>query len=142
MRGLAASAAGLLLLFACSHAPSTPEAQLSQGAAQMRETIIAAIPDPARRAELLARAERFERVLQRYAGDFREFEQDLQRANAARDTPPAQIRGLFGQFEQKRQAARAELTGLHFEMIGRTSAAEWERIAKSEVKMLQTMGGR
>jgi len=138
----AAVAAGLLLFVACSHGPRTAQDHLAHGASQMRATITAAIPEPGRRTELLARADRFEHVLQRYAGEFREFEQGLQRANAARDTPPAQIRALFAQFEQKRQAARAEVTDLHFEMVARTSAAEWRRIAKAEEDMLQAMGGR
>jgi hypothetical protein len=64
-----------LLLFACSHAPSTPQAHLTHGAAQMREAITAAIAEPARRAQLLERADQYELVLQRYSGDFGEFEQ-------------------------------------------------------------------
>jgi len=135
----AAVAVGLLL-FACSHAPSTPQAHVTHGAAQMREAITAAIPEPARRVQLLEHADRYERVLQRYSGDFGEFEHALQRANAVRDTPPAQIRALFAQFEQKRQAARAAVTDLHFEMLARTSAAEWRRIAKAEEEMLRSMG--
>jgi len=137
----AAVAAAVLLFAACSHAPSTPQAHVTHGAAQMREAITAAIAEPARRAQLLERADRYERVLQRYAGEFREFEQNLHRINASRDTPPAQIRALFAQFEQKRQAARAEVTDLHFEMLARTSPAEWRHIAKAEEEMLQPMGG-
>jgi hypothetical protein len=142
IRALASIAAGLLLFAACSHAPRTAQAQLAQGAVQMRETIAATVAQPARRAELLERADRFERILQRYAGDFGEFEQGLQRANAAYDAGPGQIKALFAQFDEKRRAARAELMGVHFEMLARTSAVEWERIGKAEVEMLQTMGAR
>ena len=91
-----------LVVAACTHQRPTPEARLKQGAAEMRSAITAAVVDPVRRGQLIERADQLERVLAGYVVEYEAFEDKLHQANRSYDTPPAQIKALFTQFEQKR----------------------------------------
>ena len=132
--------AAALVAAACSHQRPTPEAMLKQGAAQMRSVIREAVTDSARRDQLLERADRLERDLAAYAAEYEAFIDRLHRANRGYDTPPEQIKAIFTQFEEKRQASRAQLLELHFQIRGLTSEEERKHIARAEIQMLEAIG--
>src|SRR5262245_29567077 len=134
------SVVAAVVIAACAHKEPTPEARLKQGMAEMRSSISQAIPDPRRRDQLLGHADRFERVLAGYVGEYEAFEDRLHQANAAYDTRPQQIEALFKRFEAMRQATRSQLLDLHFQMLQLTSKEEWEHVAKGEIRMLEVVG--
>lgn len=132
--------AATLVAVACSHQRPTPEALLKEGAAQMRSVISEAVTDPIRRDQLLERADRLAGDLAAYSADYEAFIDRLHRANRDYDTPPEQIKTIFTQFEEKRQASRAQLLELHFQMRGLTSEEERKHIARAEIQMLEAIG--
>jgi len=113
---------------------------LKQGAAQMRSVISEAVTDPVRRDQLLERADRLARDLATYSAEYEAFIDRLHQANRSYDTPPEQIRAMFTRFEKARQASRAQLLELHFQMRSLTSEEERKHIAKAEIRMLETIG--
>lgn len=106
----------------------------------MRSVISEAVTDPLRRDQLLERANRIERDLASYAVEYEAFINQLHRANRDYDTLPEQIKTIFTQFEEKRQASRAQLLELHLQMRSLTSEEERKHIARAEIQMLKAIG--
>jgi hypothetical protein len=129
-----------VLVPACSHQKPTPEATLKQGMAEMRSAISQAVTDARRRDQLLAHADRFERVLGDYAREYEVYVDGLHKANRGYDTTRGQVEALFKQFEAMRQTTRSQLLDLHFQMLQLTSEEEWEHVAKGEIRMLEVVG--
>jgi hypothetical protein len=134
------SLAAALAVAACTHQKQTPEATLKQGVAEMRSSISQAVADPRRRDQLLGHADRFESVLGDYARDYEVYLDKLHQANRGYDTTRGQIEALFEQFEAMRQATRAQMLDLHFQILQLTSREEWEHVAKGEIRMLEVVG--
>ena len=141
MRNYVLVAAVLLAgLVACAGKPQTVEATLEKGAGEMKSAIQRSVSDPGRRDKLLAHTDSLEAAMRGHAADYAKFVDEFHRLNDAYDTPQEQIDAMFAAFEQKRQASRARLLDLHFQIIQLTSPQEWAPIGKAEVEMLQALG--
>jgi len=126
-------------LIACAGKPATTEATLAKDTSEMKSAIQRVVSDPGRRDKLLAHTDSLEAALRGHAADYAKFVDEFHRLNDAYDTPQEQIDAMFAAFEQKRQASRARLLELHFELIKLTSPQEWGPIGKAEVDMLQAL---
>jgi hypothetical protein len=133
------AAALLAGVIACASKPQTPEVTLEKGLGEMKSAIQRGVSDPGRRDKLLAHTDSLEAALRGHAADYAKFVDEFHRLNDAYDTPQEQIDAMFAAFEQKRQASRARLLELHFELIKLTSPQEWGPIGKAEVDMLQAL---
>lgn len=141
-RRLAAACALLAIAAAtgCGSKPPSADVQLRQDAAELRTVISQQVTDPARRAQMLERANAFEQALRDFNDQARAFAESLQALNGDYDTPPEELRELFKQFDNQRVAMQSKVGDLHFQMLALTTPDEWSDIGRAEVRSLETMG--
>jgi hypothetical protein len=124
----------------CGSKPPSADVQLGQDAAELRTVINQQVTDPARRAQLLERANALEQAVQDFTGKAQRFAESLQALNGDYDTPPEKLRELFKQFDNQRIAMQSKVKDLHFQMLALTTPDEWSDIGRAEIRSLETMG--
>lgn len=128
-----------LVLSGCASKPTDPQDVLKDNMQVMRNAVSDVVKDVQRRNNLLALTKTLETTLLAYNQAYTDFAIEFGKQNRKYNTPRAKLETLLTSFRNTRETAMSEVVKLHFDMVAQTTADEWKRIVKHEIKAIKTV---
>jgi len=129
----------ILLLVGCTKS-HTPEEVVRERTSELRQTVNEVVVDAGRARDINLQIDRVADLGKDYLRTNRAFADELQKLNADYVTPRQRFEEVLIRFETERKKIQADFLRLHFDIVSLTTASEWEKIAKSEIKALEAVG--
>jgi len=123
-----------LVLSGCGGAKPSPDARSQEYLHEMREAVSRNVAEKDRRDRMLALVDQMAALARRFNGDVAGFVDRYRGLNGNYDAPRAAYDRLFGEFDAEVKKSRDRFLDLHFQLSALSTAAEWNRIVKYEVK--------